>query len=311
MQYAFFEGKARAFEPEAHMPDTLVAATNLEGGVAFIAATTTNLVDEIRRRHDLWPTATAAIGRLTTGAALFAASMKGNERISLQIAGDGPLGTLAADAWLAGEGSVAARGYVGNGRVELPIDRRGKFDVAGAVGRGSLQVTRSSDVGQPYVGVVALQSGEIGEDLALYLAQSEQIPSIVALGVLANPAGVVAAGGILVRALPGADERVLTELERRAAMLPAVTQLIARGADADALLREIAGDFELRAHHAFDLGFACRCSRAKVEAVLLGFGADELLQLTRERDRTEAICEYCKTPHVFSSAEIQALLARR
>ncbi len=293
------------------MPDTLLAASNLDAGVALVAAITTELVAEIRDRHDLWPTATAAVGRLTTGATLFGASLKGNERISLQIAGDGPLGRLAADAWLINHRTAGARGYARNGRVELPVDARGKFDVAGAVGDGSLQVTRSSDVGQPYVGVVPLQSGEIAEDLAVYLAQSEQIPSIVALGVLANPNGVVAAGGILARALPGADEGALAALEQRAAAMPPVTQLIAQTADAGALLRELAGDLELRSPHSMDLRFACRCSRAKVEAVLLGFGPDELMRLTNARDRTEATCEYCKTAYIFTPSEIRELLARR
>jgi molecular chaperone Hsp33 len=292
------------------MPDTLLAASNLEAGVALVAAVTTELVAEIRDRHDLWPTATAAVGRLTTGAALFAVGLKGTERISLQIAGDGPLGRLAADAWLLHAGSVGARGYARNGRVELPINARGKFNVAGAIGAGSLQVTRSSEAGQPYVGVVPIHSGEIAEDLAVYLAQSEQIPSIVALGVLANPEGVVAAGGILARALPGADERAIATLEARAATMPPVTQLIAQRADAAALLRELAGDLELRSHHAIELRFACRCNRAKVEAVLLGLGADELLQLTRERDRTEATCEYCKTRYVFSAQELRELAER-
>ncbi|MGA9945425.1 MAG: Hsp33 family molecular chaperone HslO, partial [Candidatus Cybelea sp.] len=138
------------------MPDRLVAATNLDAGVALVAAITTDLVAEIRDRHDLWPTATAAVGRLTTGAALFSASLKGSERISLQIAGNGPLQTIAAEAWLLDGRTAGARGFARNGRVELPVDHRGKFDVAGAVGAGSLQVTRSSDVGQPYVGVVPL-----------------------------------------------------------------------------------------------------------------------------------------------------------
>jgi molecular chaperone Hsp33 len=292
------------------MPDLLVSASNLEAGVALVAAVTTELVAEIRDRHDLWPTATAAVGRLTTGAALFAAMLKRNERVSLQIAGDGPLGTLAADASLLGEGTVGARGYVRNGRVDLPIDSRGKFDVGGAVGKGSLQVTRSSDVGQPYVGVVSLESGEIAEDLAAYLVHSEQIPSIVALGVLANPDGVVASGGIIARALPGADERALTALEARAAAMPPVTQLIAHGADSDALLRELSGGIELRARHAMDVRFACRCNRAKVQAVLLGLGADELLALARERGGTEAVCEYCKTRYDFTGDELRDLAAR-
>lgn len=292
------------------MPDSMLAASAPDGGIALIAAITTDLVAEIRNRHDLWPTATAAVGRLTTGAALFGAALKGNERISLQIGAKGPLETLAAEAWLLDAGTVGARGYTTNARVDLPIDARGKFDVAGAIGPGSLQVTRSSDVGQPYVGVVPLQSGEIAEDLAMYLAQSEQIPSVVALGVLANPNGVVAAGGILARALPGADERSLRELERRAARMPPVTQSISRGLDVGALLEELAGDWELRSQQALQVRFACRCSRAKVEAVLLGLGADDLLRLTRERDGTEAICEYCKTRYFFTMPEVEQLLAR-
>ena len=292
------------------MPDTLVVASNLEAGVAIAAAVTTELVGEIRDRHDLWPTATAAVGRLTTGAALFGAVLKGNERISLQIAGDGPLGTLAADAWLLDEHSIGARGYVRNGQVDLPVDARGKFAVAAAVGAGSLQVTRASEGGQPYVGVVAIESGEIAEDLAIYLAQSEQIPSIVALGVLANPNGVVAAGGVIARALPGADEGSIAGLEANAVAMAPITAQIAGGADPDALLRSIAGDLELRSRHIMSVRFACRCNRTKVEAVLLGLGADELLALTRERDRTEATCEYCRTRYVFTGDEIRDLAGR-
>lgn len=292
------------------MPDTVLSAANLDSGVALTAAITTDLVAEIRDRHDLWPTATAAVGRLTTGAALLAAGLKSNERVSLQIAGDGPLGRIAADAWFLDAQSIGARGYARNARVELPVDARGKFNVSGAIGAGSLQVTRSSDIGQPYVGVVPIHSGEIAEDLALYLAQSEQIPSIVALGVLANPTGVVASGGILARALPGADESAIAALESRAAAMPPVTQLVAGGADAEALLRELAGDIELRSFHSMAVRFACRCNREKVEAVLLGLGADELLQLTRERDRTEATCEYCKTHYAFTAADLRELAER-
>lgn len=292
------------------MPDALLAATAADAGIGYAAAVTTDLVAQIRDRHDLWPTATAAVGRLATGAALFGANLKGRERISLQIAGNGPLGHLAADAWLLDAETIGVRGYAHNPQVDLPVDARGKFNVAAAVGSGSLQVTRSREIGQPYVGVVALQSGEIAEDLAVYLAQSEQIPSIVALGVLANPNGIVAAGGIIAQVLPGADERVLAQLEERARALPPVTQLIAQGAGADELMQTITGDRELRAERRMRVQFACLCDRSKVEAVLLGLGAEELLQLSRERDQTEAICEFCKTPYVFSPQEIEKLLQR-
>ena len=291
------------------MPDMIVAASAAGAQIAVAAAITTDLVAEIRDRHDLWPTATAAVGRLTTGAALFAATnLKGNERISLQIAGNGPLGTVAADSWLLDDRTIGARGYARTPQVELPIDARGKFNVAGAIGEGSLHVTRSSEGGQPYVGVVPLVSGEIAEDLAHYLGQSEQTPSVVALGVLANPEGIVAAGGILAQVLPGADERALSELERRALAMPPVTQLIAQGADAAALLRVLTGDDDLRSYRTIDVRFACRCNRAKVESVLLGLGADEILALTRERDLTEATCEYCKTQYVFTSEELRQLV---
>src|ERR1700722_7378002 len=292
------------------MPDRILAASALDAGIAITAAITTELVGEIRDRHDLWPTATAAVGRLATGAALLAANLKGNERISLQIAGNGPLGNIAADAWFLDEHTIGARGYVRNGQVELPIDERGKFNVAGAVGKGSLQVTRSTEVGQPYVGVVPLATGEIAEDIAVYLAQSEQIPSIVALGVLANPNGVIAAGGVIAQALPGAEEHLLAALEERAVAMPPATQQISNGADAEALLRATAGETELRAFRTIDVRFACGCNRSKVEAVLLGLGADELLALTRERDFTEATCEYCKTEYIFTADEVRELSTR-
>jgi len=292
------------------MPDLLLAASAPDAGIAFVAAVTTGLTQEITRRHDLWPTATAAVGRLTTGAVLFGASLKGRERISLQITGDGPLGSIAADAWRLNSGAIGARGYARNPQVDLPLDARGKFDVAGAVGAGSLQVTKSYEVGQPYVGITALQSGEIAEDLAAYLAQSEQIPSVVALGVLAGPGGVIASGGVLAQVLPDADERAVAELEKRALAMPSVTSMVSAGADAEALLHALAGTLDLRAQRKADVRFTCLCTRAKVETALLGLGAEELRSMALEREDTEASCEFCRKLFVFNSEELRALAGR-
>ena len=176
------------------------------------------------------------MGRLVTGAALLSANLKGRERISLQIAGQGPIGGLTADAWLLADDVIGARGYARNPHADLPIDARGKFDVAGAIGAGVLQVTKSYEVGQPYVGVVPLHSGEIAEDVAAYLARSEQIPSVVALGVLANPGGVVAAGGVIAQVLPGTDESAIAQLERRAVAMPPVTAIVAERPEARRLI---------------------------------------------------------------------------
>lgn len=292
------------------MPDLLLGATAQDTGISIVAAITTDLVREIQIRHDLWPTASAAVGRLATGSVLFGAALKGRERISLQITGDGPLDSLTADAWLLDENTVGARAYTRHPHVDLPIDARGKFDVGGAIGGGSLQVTRSFEVGQPYVGVVPLETGEVAEDLAVYLAQSEQIPSVVALGVLANKTGVIAAGGVLAQVLPGADERAIAALEERALAMPAITTLIAEGAVAATLLRALGGDVDLRAQRRVDVRFACFCTPQKVESMLLGLGAQELREMATSRDHTEAVCEFCKKPYTFTREEILELAER-
>lgn len=292
------------------MADQVLSAAIADSAVALCSAVTTELVSEIRSRHDLAPTATAAVGRLVTGAAILGASLKGRERVSLQVSGNGPIGAVFADAWLLDNGTIGARGYARHPHADLPIDARGKFDVAGALGDGVLQVTKSYEVGQPYVGVVPLQSGEIAEDLAWYFAQSEQIPSVVALGVLANPSGVLAAGGAIAQALPGAETPAVEQLESRALAMPPVTSAMAGGADARDLLLALAGDGELRAQRSLDVRFACFCTKEKVEAALLGLGREELRRMSQERDGTEATCDFCKRVYTLSKDEVRELVER-
>jgi molecular chaperone Hsp33 len=293
------------------MPDALLSATATGSGIAVTAVVSTDLVREIRSRHDLSPTMTAALGRLTTGAVLFGASLKGSERVSLQISGDGPAGAITAESWLLEEGAVVgARGYARNPLAELPVDDRGKFAVGSVVGDGVLQVTKSYEVGQPYVGIVPLQSGEIAEDLAYYLANSEQIPSIVALGVLADPSGVVAAGGILAQALPGAPDNALERIERRALAMPSITMLVRENPTAEHLLHALLGDDEVRAHREMPVRFDCRCTREKVETALSGLGADGLRRLREEQGSAEATCEFCGRRYELSGAELEALAER-
>lgn len=302
------EGEPRGIAARV-MRDLIISASAPGDGFAVVVGVTTELVRETQRRHGLSPTATAAAGRLITGAALLATGLKDELRISLQIAGDGPLRGVVADAWLAGPDRIGARGYTKVSYVELPLNQAGKFDVAGALGNGTLHVTKASEEGQPYSGVVPLESGEIAEDIAAYLLKSEQIPSVVALGVLADPSGVVAAGGAIAQLLPGADERAIASLEERALAMPPITKLIAEGADAHALLHAIAGGAALRAHRTLDVTFLCRCTREKVETALAGLGADELQKMARERPETEATCEFCKKLYVFTSAELNELVS--
>ena len=291
------------------MRDAIVTASVPEAGFAITAAVTTGLVRETQRRHGLSPTATAAAGRLITGAALLGAGLKDTLRISLQAAGDGPLQRVAAEAWLTASGRIGARAYVKAPHADLPLNAAGKFDVAGAIGSGTLHVTKAYEEGQPYMGVVPLLSGEIAEDLAFYLLKSEQIPSAVALGVLADPSGVVAAGGVIAQVLPDADEKAIAMLERRALELPPVTTLISNGADAHELIKRFAGDTTVRSERVIEIGFACLCTRERVETALAGLGADELLKMSRERPQTDATCEFCKSVYIFSSAELAQLVS--
>ena len=290
--------------------DRIVTASAARGTVSLAAGVTSGLVREARERHDLAPTASAAVGRLLTAAALLGASLKGRERLTLQVVGDGPIGGLTADAWSAGPQVIGARAYARNGRADVPLNERGKFDVARVVGDGRLQVTKTYEVGQPYSGIVPLASGEIGDDVAAYLANSEQIRSVVALGVLADPNGIRAAGGVIAQLLPGADDATVAALERNAGTMAAVTTQIVDGADAEALLRAVAGDLGLKVFEAYEARFDCRCTREKVETALLGLGKDELAKIAREQPHTEATCDFCGETYVLSADDVLGLAER-
>ena len=290
--------------------DRIVTASAARGTVSLVAGITTGLVRDARERHDLAPTASAAVGRLLTAATLFGAALNGRERLTLQVVGDGPIGAVTADAWRAGDHIIGARGYARNGAADVPLNARGKFDVARVVGKGHLQLTRSYEVGQPYSGVVPLASGEIGDDVAAYLANSQQIPSVVALGVLADPSGIRASGGVIAQIMPGADEATIAVLEANAAAMPPVTTQIVDGAGPDELLRAVAGDLELKIFEGFSARFECRCTRAKVETALLGLGKDELAKMAREQPHTEATCDFCGERYVLSADDVRALAQR-
>lgn len=290
--------------------DRIITATAAHGTVSLVAGITTDLVREARERHDLAPTSSAAVGRLLTAAALLGVSLEGRERLTLQIVGDGPIGGITADAWSTGAYTIGARAYARNGAADVPLNGLGKFDVARVVGEGKLHVTKTYEVGQPYSGIVPLASGEIGDDVAAYLANSEQIPSIVALGVLADPSGIRAAGGVVAQVQPGAHDATVAALERNAATMQAVTTQIVGGADPRALLRAVAGDLELNVFDSYAVEFDCRCTLEKVETALMGLGKDELAKIAREQPETEATCDFCGHTYVLSSDDVRSLSTR-
>jgi len=232
------------------------------------------------------------------------AALNSRERITLQISGDGPVRGLIADVAAGGH----VRGFALRPQAERPLNSRGKFDVGGLVGRGFLHVTRTFDTGQPYTSAVPLASGEIGDDLANYFASSEQIPTVVAVGVLANPAGVLAAGGIIAQLLPGADTETIEVLERGAASLPHISALVRDGQTPEDLVHRLAGGLAPRVAGTHPVAFACRCDAERVMKAIVGLGHHTLAEMAASDVDTEATCDFCGQRYYFSPAAIREIL---
>jgi molecular chaperone Hsp33 len=276
------------------------------GTVRALAAVTTAVVEEARCRHGTYPTATAALGRTLTAALLLGGTMKDEERLSIELVGDGPLRRVMA----ATTGAGTVRGYVARPATHLP-SKRGKLDVAGAIGSGVLCVIRTQPWNkEPYRSVMRLVSGEIAEDVAHYLVSSEQIPSAVTLGVFVNREGDVgAAGGFLVQMMSGADEHVMRHVERNVAALPQITTLIRDGAGPREILDAVLAGLDVETLDAQSTRFACPCTRERVFGAILLLGPAEIADMIARDDGAEVTCEFCAERYVITADELRMLLA--
>lgn len=291
------------------MADQLIRATAADGGIRIVGVVTTRLVEEARQRHALSPVGTAALGRTMTAGLLLASSMKRPEsRVNIRLRGDGPLGGILVDAGL--DGTV--RGYVDNPETDVPATPQGKLDVGAAIGRnGYLYVVRDVGYGYPYSSTVELVSGEVGEDIAYYLATSEQTPSALALGVYVGPGGVEAAGGILLQILPKAarDESLITVLESRMAELSAFTAKLREHKTLPEMIQDLGGDLGLTMLPGNQLvRFHCPCSRDRMLGALKMLGAEELQDMIETDGGAEATCHFCNTVYHSSSEDLAALI---
>jgi len=285
--------------------DHLARALSADGTVRGLAAVTTDLVEEARQRHGTLPTATAALGRGLTAALLLGGLLKTGERLSLEVSGDGPLGCLLADA--TPEGGV--RGFVSRPKTDLPA-RHGKLDVGGAVGRGILCVMRvPATPGPPYRSIVPLVSGEIGADVARYLVDSEQTPSVVGVGVWVEPDGRVgAAGGYLVQAMPGASDRAIDLLEANVAGAPTPSELVREGLDASGMLGRLMHGLAPRDLERRPVAYRCRCSHGRALGACVAMGRDEIERVLTSDRRAEVVCEFCGSRYEFLEDELRAIL---
>ena len=287
--------------------DGVIHVTAAGGKIRGLAALTTGLVEEARERHGTYPTASAALGRTMTATAVLGAGLKGQEKVMTQVIGDGPLGRVVAEVNAEG----AMRAYVENPRVHLPLNRRRKLDVAGAVGNGTFHVTKDLGLREPYHGMVPLISGEIGEDFAYYLRTSEQTPSAVALGVLVDTDNSVrAAGGVVIQLMPGAaeDAVLVDEIERRFASMPMVSRAIDNGVLPIDLLRGILEGLEPRVVGSRPLIFKCSCSKERFGRALIALGAEELRDMIAVDKGAELICHFCSERYEFDEEGLRRLL---
>ncbi|MFZ5989173.1 MAG: Hsp33 family molecular chaperone HslO [Bacillota bacterium] len=284
------------------MEDYVIRATAGEGTIRAVAAVTTNLVKDAQRIHGLSPLASVALGRTMTAAALMSTFLKGKkDTITIQVKGDGPIGGIV----VVSDSSANVRGYVYNPLVYLPLNNIGKYDVAGAVGKGYLNVIKDLGLREPYVGYVDLVSGEIAEDIAYYFVYSEQVPSVVALGVLTNASDIiVSSGGFILQLMPGADDSTISFIEERINSLPPVTTLLAEGKSPEDILSIILAEKDLRIAEKTLCKYICNCSRERMERNIMSLGRKEILSMVEEQHGAEAQCHFCNEKYQFTGEQL-------
>lgn len=290
------------------MKDYMVKATAAGGYIRAFAASTKDLVEEAKNYHNTSPVATAALGRMLTAAAMMGSMMKGEkDLLTLKIEGDGPLGGVVATANNAGE----VKGYPFNSMVIIPPNAKGKLDVAEAIGIGLMSVIMDTGMKEPYVGQVALLSGEIAEDLTYYYATSEQTPSSVGLGVLLNKDNTIkAAGGFIIQLMPGCPDEIIDKLEAKINSLSSVTTMLSEGMSPNDILKDILGDMDLEFNESLDLSFKCNCDKDRIEKALISVGKKELQEMIDDGKSIEVKCHFCNKAYDFNVTELKEMLKK-
>lgn len=290
------------------MEDYIIKAAAADYQIRAYAATTRNMVEHARQAHNTSPVATAALGRLMTAGAMMGSMMKGeNDVLTLKIEGTGPIGGIVVTA----DSRADVKGYVYNPEVLIHAKKNGKLDVSGSIGAGMLQVIQDVGLKEPYVGQIALVSGEIAEDLTYYYATSEQTPSSVALGVLMNKNNTVQqAGGFILQLLPDTQDAVIDKLEARLAEITSVTEMLENGMTPEDILQQVLGDFGMEILEKVPTRFYCNCDKKRVEKAIVSLGEKDLQELIEANEPIEVNCQFCNTDYTFMPEELKAILVR-
>lgn len=291
------------------MSDYLIRATAANAQIRAFAVESKVLVEKARASHNTSPVVTAALGRLLTAGTMMGVMLKGEKDVlTLQVNGSGPMQgmTVTADS----KGRV--KGYAKVPEVIIPANKKGKLDVASAVGIGVLTVIKDMGLKEPYAGQVALQTSEIAEDLTYYFATSEQVPSSVGLGVLMDKETntVKQAGGFIIQLMPFADERVISKLEENLKSVTSVTSLFEEGKGPEEILETLLKGFDIEITDKIPVEFYCNCDKKRVEKALISIGKKELEEMIREGKEVELNCHFCNSNYIFQVDELKEILKK-
>ena len=289
------------------MSDYLVKSLAFDGQIRAYAVDATETVSTAQKLHDTWSAASAALGRSLVGTLLLAsASLQGDETMTVKINGNGPVGGIVVD----GNANGTVKGYVQNPHVHLPLNDKHKIDVKGAVGtEGFLAVTKDLGLKEPFTGQVPLVSGELGEDFTYYLAKSEQIPSSVGLSVFVNSDNSIeTAGGFMIQVMPGAKEETISQIEKRLAEIPMVSEMMRDGKKPEDILNEILGAENVKVLDKMPVSYHCDCSRERFLGVLTSLPTDQLQEMVDEDHGAEAVCHFCGKKYQFTEDELRKII---
>lgn len=293
------------------MQDYIIKGMAAGNEIRFFAAYTRSTVQKAREIHNTSPVCTAALGRLLTGGALMGSMCKNEtDVLTLKIQGNGPVKSITVTA----DAASNVKGIIYNNAVDIPLKSNGHLDVGGAVGKGMLTVIRDENLKEPYIGQTALISGEIGEDLTYYFAESEQIPTSVGLGVLVDTdLSVKHAGGFIIQLLPFASEDTITRLENSLAEVTSVTDYFNKGMTVEDMMRSIIGEKvfgqDIAIEETRPTQYHCNCSRDRVTRALISLGRKEIQSMINDGKPVNLHCDFCNTDYEFQIPEIKEIFA--
>lgn len=287
--------------------DRIIKFLAYNGKVSIICANTTYLVETARELHDFSPVVTAAFGRVITIAAMMAINMKDlDNSLTIQIKGDGPVGNIVVSA----NCFPKLKGYVQNPTVDIPLNKEGKLDVSGAVGKsGFLNIIKDLGLKEPYIGMVPLVSGEIAQDFTNYFASSEQTPTVVSLGVLVNKDGVSKAGGYLLNLMPDATESEIKKIEESIENIEPISKMLDNNMSLEEIAKTVTGDENVKIIEENIIPvYECDCSKDRFKRGLTTLGKEELEDMVAKEEKIETVCHFCNKKYEFTKEELEEII---